>query len=40
MFSMLNSAESKIRPAHKYLNVNNGLHFNIYEQDKLQAVEY
>ena len=36
-FSMLNSAETKIYPAHKCLNAYNCWHFNIYEQDKLQA---
>ena len=29
-FSMLNSAEHKIYPAHKCLNANNCWHFNIY----------
>ena len=33
-FSMLNSAEHEIYPAHKCQNANNCWHLNIYEQDK------
>ena len=40
-FFMLNSAETKIYPAHKCLkNANNCWHFNIYKHDKLLVVEY
>ena len=33
-FFMLNSAEHELFPAHKSLNANNWLHFNIYEHKK------
>ena len=38
MFFMLSSAETKIDPANKCLNANNCWYFNIYKQDKLQAL--
>ena len=38
-FSMLNSAEHEIYPAHKCYNANNCWHFIIYEQDKYIILE-
>ena len=37
-FFMLSSSETKIYLTHKFQNANNCWHFNIYEQDKLQAL--
>ena len=37
-FFMLSSAETKIYPAHKCSNANICWHFNVYQQDKLQAL--
>ena len=34
---ILNSGEHEIFPAHKCLNANNCWHFNIYEQEKIEA---
>ena len=38
LFFMLNSAETKIYPAHKCQNANDCWHFNIYQRDKSQAL--
>ena len=39
-FSMLNSTENEIFPAHKCENANNFWHFNIYEREKIHFYAY